>query len=55
VKLDSNAIAMISLAGKRDLIVFDEDMPGFGLRLRASGDRVRRSWVAQYRAHGPGC
>jgi integrase len=52
MKLDANAIAAINLAGKRDLIVFDEELPGFGLRLRASGDRVRRSWIAQYRAHG---
>jgi integrase len=39
-------------SGKGDAIFFDQDMPGFGLRLRASGDRVRRSWVAQYRAKG---
>jgi integrase len=52
MKLDANALAAINLAGKRDLIVFDEELPGFGLRLRASGDRVRRSWIAQYRAHG---
>ena len=25
--------------GKSELIVFDEDMPGFGLRLRAGGSR----------------
>ena len=33
-------------AGKSDLIVFDEDLAGFGLRLRAGGSAV---WVAQYR------
>ena len=32
--------------GKSELIVFDEDMPGFGLRLRAGGSAV---WIAQYR------
>ena len=32
--------------GKNEIIVFDEDMPGFGLRLRAGGSAV---WVAQYR------
>jgi hypothetical protein len=52
MKLDANAIAAVDLDGKRDLIVFDEELPGFGLRLRASGDRVRRSWIAQYRAAG---
>jgi integrase len=52
MKLDANAIAAIDLGGKRDLIVFDEEISGFGLRLRASGGRVRRSWIAQYRANG---
>lgn len=33
-------------AGKSELIVFDEDLPGFGLRLRAGGSAV---WIAQYR------
>ena len=33
-------------AGKSETIVFDEDMPGFGLRIRAGG---KRTWVAQYR------
>jgi Arm DNA-binding domain len=32
--------------GKSDVIYFDEDLPGFGLRLRAGGKRV---WIAQYR------
>jgi hypothetical protein len=35
--------------GKSELIAFDEDLPGFGLRLRAGGSAV---WVAQYRV-GP--
>jgi integrase len=35
--------------GKADQIVFDEDLPGFGLRLRNSGRRV---WVIQYEHHG---
>lgn len=52
MKLDANAVATLDLAGRRDLLVFDEALPGFGLRLRASGDRVRRSWVCQYRVHG---
>jgi integrase len=52
MKLDAKTAAALDLGGKRDLIVFDEDLPGFGLRLRAGGDRVRRSWVAQYRADG---
>ena len=32
--------------GKREAIVFDEALPGFGLRLRAGG---KRTWIAQYR------
>jgi hypothetical protein len=31
MKLDANAIAALDLGGKRDLIVFDEELPGFGL------------------------
>jgi len=38
--------------GKTDVIFFDDVLTGFGIRLRASGDRLRRTWVAQYRAHG---
>jgi integrase len=33
-------------AGKRELIVFDEALKGFGLRIRAGG---KRTWIAQYR------
>lgn len=32
--------------GKSETIVFDEQLPGFGVRLRAGG---KRTWVAQYR------
>jgi integrase len=32
--------------GKSELIVFDDALPGFGIRLRAGGKRV---WIAQYR------
>src|ERR1700690_1867437 len=32
--------------GKTESIVFDEAMPGFGVRLRAGG---KRTWIAQYR------
>jgi integrase len=40
-------VASLSLpAGKTDLVVFDDDLRGFGLRLRASG---RKYWVVQYR------
>lgn len=32
--------------GKAEAILFDDDVPGFGLRVRAGG---KRTWVAQYR------
>jgi integrase len=35
--------------GKSELLIFDDDLPGFGLRLRAGGTR---RWVFQYRHNG---
>jgi integrase len=36
--------------GTSDKIYFDDDLPGFGLRLRQGGKREgKRSWIAQYR------
>src|SRR5687767_12638751 len=32
--------------GRSELIVFDDALPGFGLRLRAGG---KRTWICQYR------
>jgi integrase len=50
---DSKTVARLALPdGKADAIFFDDDLAGFGLRLRKSGDRVRRTWVAQYRIRG---
>ena len=43
-------IADLSLPdGKSDAIFFDDDLPGFGIRLRTSGARV---WIVQYRING---
>src|SRR5215204_6074688 len=33
-------------AGKTEIIVFDEALPGFGVRVRLDG---KRTWIAQYR------
>lgn len=47
MKFTKPAVAKLSLPeGKSELIVFDDALPGFGLRLRAGGKRV---WIAQYR------
>ena len=32
--------------GKTEIIVFDEALPGFGVRVRLGG---KRTWIAQYR------
>jgi integrase len=54
MKLDNGTVARLTLpSGKSDAIFWDDDLTGFGLRLRVgSGDKVRRSWVAQYRSKG---
>ena len=47
MKFDVHTVAEAALPpGKTDHIEWDDDLPGFGLRLRAGGNR---SWVAQYR------
>jgi integrase len=47
MKLTATIISKLKLpAGKSDWIVFDDDLPGFGLRLREGGSRT---WIAQYR------
>src|SRR5262245_23538106 len=51
--LNTKTVAALSLPdGKADMIYFDDDMPGFGLRLRQGTGKVLRSWVAQYRGAG---
>jgi integrase len=53
MKLDAKTVAKLELpGGKADAIFFDDELTGFGIRLRASGDHLRRTWVAQYRAKG---
>jgi integrase len=53
MKLDAKTIAGLKLSdSKPDAIHFDDSLPGFGLRVRASGDEVRRSWIVQYRRAG---
>ncbi len=47
VKLTARTVAKLTLPeGKREQIYWDEQLRGFGLRLRAGGSAV---WIAQYR------
>jgi integrase len=53
MKLDAKTVAGLNLPdGKTDAIHFDSALAGFGFRLRASGNEVRKSWIAQYRRAG---
>jgi integrase len=53
MRLDSKTVAALKLGGKSDQIVFDDQLPGFGFRLRrAAGGRINKSWIAQYRRAG---
>jgi integrase len=54
MKLTAKSAAALALpASKRDVIHFDDTMPGFGYRLRlGAGGKVLRSWVCQYRRAG---
>jgi integrase len=53
MKITQAAVAGLTLVdGKNDAIHFDDALPGFGYRLRRSGSKVLRSWVAQYKRGG---
>src|ERR1700684_11727 len=47
MRLTKANVAKLALpAGKSELLVFDEALAGFGIRLRYGG---KRTWIAQYR------
>src|SRR6516165_7276397 len=47
MRLDTRTIVNLGLTeSEKDKIVFDETLPGFGLRLRFGGSRA---WIVQYR------
>lgn len=53
MKLTQRNVAGLKLPdGMTDKIYFDDDLKGFGLRLRSDGVGLRRIWVAQYRVKG---
>jgi integrase len=43
---NANVATLAIAAGKSERIEFDDDLPGFGVRLRAGG---KRTWLVQYR------
>jgi integrase len=50
MKLTKATISGLTLpTGKQDAIFFDEELRGFGLRVRSGGKRV---WVVQFQVHG---
>ena len=53
MKLTAKNVGALTLGDKHDMIVFDEDLAGFGYRMRlGAGGKVKRSWIAQYRRAG---
>jgi integrase len=53
MRLDSKIVATLKLSDKSDQIFFDDQLLGFGLRLRrAAGGKINKSWIVQYRRVG---
>jgi integrase len=53
MKLTAKSIAGLSLGERSDIIHFDDDLAGFGYRLRRSpSGKVNASWIVQYRRGG---
>jgi integrase len=53
LKLTAKTVAALKLHGKKDVIHFDDQLSGFGYRLRVgAGGKLLRSWVVQYRRGG---
>ena len=46
MKLTQASISRIDTAGKADFIAWDDDLPGFGLRIREGGSR---NYIVQYK------
>jgi integrase len=53
MKLTKNTVGALGLDGKTDAIFFDDEVPGFGIRLRlAAGGKVARNWIVQWKRSG---
>src|SRR5262245_3067024 len=49
MKLINGEIKRIDTSGKADHIEWDDELKGFGLRIRQGAGRARRSWIIQYK------
>jgi integrase len=50
MKLTKTAVSALHLPpGKADAIFFDDEIPGFGLRMRAGSPRSEARWLVQYK------
>jgi integrase len=56
VKLNARTVARLNKLpeGKTEKFYWDDELKGFGFRLRREGSRLHRTWVVQYRAKGRG-
>jgi integrase len=53
MKTTTKSVAAAALpAGRDDHVIWDDELPGFGLRLRAGAGRVRKTFIVQYRTAG---
>ena len=53
MRLDAKTIADLTLPnGKSEQFHWDDELRGFGFRLRQRGGRLHRTWIVQYRANG---
>jgi integrase len=53
MKLTTRSVAAAELpAGRDDHVEWDDELAGYGLRLRAGSGRVRRTFIVQYRTGG---
>jgi integrase len=53
MKLTKHTVAALKLDGKTDAIFFDDELAGFGVRLRLGADgKVQKSWIVQWKRSG---
>jgi integrase len=53
MRLDTKTIAGLALPpGKSEQFHWDDELKGYGFRLRQRGGRLHRTWIVQYRASG---